>query len=341
MKMMPHFFWNIVYELIIFSKKLLYRYKRKEATKSSKVNRRITKVLVLASKAGIGNAIEATPLIQAIRMLWPTSDITFAPPSADIFNNWCVPDRIITKPHEIEGETFEHTFVAYIYEDIKPWRESVSLGRIHVLRNWQTKWFLKPEREYYLDLLKPFGYKTLPPPCYVSLKKPTIEPPDSKFRICIVPCGKSEDRWKHKRWPYYPELIHALRYRYPDAQVCVLGTKDDDIKVEFDGRGIIDFRSYTLRETAWLLKQSDWVIGNDCGPMHIADAVQAKGIVIFGPTCIIKNGPRNKIVPLSFNLPCQPCHNYGNLNKCNDPICMTNISVEMVMLLFASLKERG
>jgi ADP-heptose:LPS heptosyltransferase len=84
-------------------------------------------------------------------------------------------------------------------------------------------------------------------------------------------------------------------------------------------------RRLSLSETTWVLRHSYLAIGNDCGPMHIAAGVQTRLIILFGPSCEVKNGPLYKGVPLSVPVPCRPCQ-YGELLlSCNDPRCMNEL----------------
>ena len=95
---------------------------------------------------------------------------------------------------------------------------------------------------------------------------------------------------------------------------------------------VIDLRNrLTLSETAWVLRHSDLAIGNDCGTMHIADAVRTPPIVIFGPTCEVKNGPVNRSVLIRLDLPCAPCQYGEQLSTCDDPVCMNGISPDIVL----------
>ncbi len=70
-------------------------------------------VLVVLSTSGIGNAVEATPFIQALRMICPKADITILAPPSDLFDNWIIPDRIVTSPRQIKGSSYDHTFIPY------------------------------------------------------------------------------------------------------------------------------------------------------------------------------------------------------------------------------------
>lgn len=332
--MLPHSLWTIINDLSCRIKKKAYLFQLNKYYQRQCVRATFApNILVAAAAGGIGNAVEATGLVQAIRLRWPKCRLTFVTPYADLFENWCVTDRVIADPDMIRGEVFDHTFLAYVYEHEQFWRERCTLGQTHAPRIWQKKWYLKNEREYYVDMARRCGYKGPCPASYVRIKKPALGPPDAARRVCIAACGSKDALWRHKRWPYYSDLVRRLCETYPDVQICVVGTRDDELPVIQQGTAaFIDLRgAYSLSETAWLMRHADLVIGNDSGPMHIADAVQAKGIVIFGPTCLIKNGPRNKIFPVSLGRKCSPCQYAEALETCENPECMRDLTVEVIM----------
>lgn len=291
-------------------------------------------MLVVMDCGGIGNSVEGTPVVEGVRSLWPKAVITIVVPSGDLYEGWCVPDYVTRSAEDIKGRVFDHTFFPYcFFNNIPHWKQLCDLGRIHEPRVRFKKYFLKPEREYMVDMLRRLGYKGTAPPLYVSVKKPNFETGGCDFRICLVPGAKNEPKWRHKRWPYYGDLAEVILAKYPDSQICVIGTKDDPFPKEAlaDSR-VIDLRDrLSLSETAWVFKTAHLAVGNDCGPMHIAYAVQTPSIVIFGPTCQIKNAPLNKAVALSSDLPCSPCQYSDLLETCPDPCCMKEISPQLVM----------
>ncbi|MBE0535808.1 MAG: glycosyltransferase family 9 protein [Phycisphaerae bacterium] len=292
------------------------------------------KVLVVISGGGIGNAVEATPLVQGVRALWPKAVMTVVVPHGDLFENWCVPDHITDSQEDVRGASFDHSFFPYPFlSAISPWRQVCDLGVVHHPRVWLRQYFLKPERQYFMDMLKPLGGKGIMPPLYVSLKEPQRHLPEASMRVCIAPGGKNELRWRHKRWLLYGSLAGMIRQTYPHAQICIIGTEEDDFPAEQrDDPHIVDLRGkLTLAETAWILKKASLAVGNDCGPMHIACAVQTPAITIFGPTCAIKNAPWNKGVALITPAECGPCQYDARLETCSDPRCLNEITPQMVM----------
>lgn len=310
-------------------KRFIYLVKLRQFRKQLAVSLDTPKILVLMNE-GIGNAIEATPLVQAIRIFWPKSQISIYPPSGDLFDDWCMIDKVITSYEALRDESYDHTFICS--GCIPAENSSYELGQIHRVKCFLWKWFLKPEREYYLDMLRRLGYKYKTPPLYVSISKPKMEIPFSPLRICLVPAGKQDYNWRHKRWPYYSQLAGALLSKYNQAQICIIGGKDDEQKDDLAmSSRLIDLRGrLTFRESAWLLRHSQLAIGNDCGPMHIADAVHTPSLIIFGPTCELKNAPLYKAVPLYANVLCRPCQYSELLETCQNPRCMMDLTPEIV-----------
>lgn len=289
-------------------------------------------VLVLMN-TGIGNAVEATPLVQAIRMHWPRSFITVYDPGGDLFDDWCVPDEITCYPDPLAGRVFDHSFEIWSVNPPIPESDSYpDKGRVHRLPFTGT-YFLKPEREYNLDMIRKLGYRGPAPPLYVSMKRPAVGLPEGRPRLCLVPGSKTDFMWRHKRWPYFADLLSDLLQEYPEGHVGIIGGAGDRFDNPHpDDRRVVDLRGrLSLSQTAWVLRHSDLAIGNDCGPMHIADAVQTRSIILFGPSCELKNGPINKAVPLSVPVSCRPCQ-YGELlMTCEDPRCMNELSPDLVM----------
>ena len=288
---------------------------------------------------GIGNAVEATPLVQAIRIHWPKAHITLYTPGGDLFEDWNVPDEVTSFPDPLSGRTFDHTFEIWSVDPPIPDSDNYpDKGIVHPLPFTGTYW-LKPEREYNLDMIRALGYRGPAPPLYVSMKRPQIEIPDGQPFIGLVPGSKNDFMWRHKRWPYFTDLSTRLMDEYPEALIAVIGGPDDRFDPpQPDNRRLLDLRGkLSLRETAWVLRRAVLTIGNDCGPMHIADAVQTHALILFGPSCELKNGPRYKAEPLSVPVSCRPCQYDDLLLTCDNPRCMNDLTVDLVIDRIQSL----
>lgn len=157
-----------------------------------------------------------------------------------------------------------------------------------------------------------------------------------KEYIVIVPSA----RWQTKRWPpeYFGLLISKIHIP------CVITGSKADIKIAQDvmntskGKGINLCNKTDLQELITLIKGAKAIVSNDSGPMHIGAALGTPLIALFGPTDPMRTGPygwseihskqRNKnIKVIQAGLPCSPCFK----KRCKEPLCMSKISVEMVL----------
>jgi len=314
--------------------RIVYLHRLRKLAKSATWISTNHKVLVAANNGGIGDAVEATPLVQAIRIFWPKSNITFLTLEGDLFDGWCVPDRIIKSAEDLKGHSFNHSFFPHSGSLTLPqWVSSYSLGKVHTIKPSVNKWYLKNCREYNMDTVRAMGYKGPAPLAYVSLKKPQQSIPAGDLLVCLVPGSKTTHRWRYKQWPYFAQLARQILDKYPQAGIAIIGTAEDKIDGNMlTGNRVTDLRSrLSLSETAWVLKNSTVVVGNDCGPMHIADAVGTPAVVIFGPSSELKNSPRHKSVYISAELECRPCEFDSTIESCRDPKCMTMITADLVM----------
>ena len=87
---------------------------------------------------------------------------------------------------------------------------------------------------------------------------------------------------------------------------------------------------------AALLRRAELVLGADSGPLHLAAAVGAPTVRLFGPTDPGLYGPwgvEGEHCVVRIQLPCSPC---GNLveppcGAATMPYCMLGITVEQVL----------
>ncbi|MBK8149029.1 MAG: lipopolysaccharide heptosyltransferase II [Acidobacteria bacterium] len=148
----------------------------------------------------------------------------------------------------------------------------------------------------------------------------------------LIAFGAGSTNSNAKRWPAtsYARLNDLLKTRL-DAEVILLGTRDEvDVAAEVAGlsdrRPLILSGETGLAEAAAILSVCDLVVSNDMGLAHLAPAVGAKTLVIFGPTNDRTTRPiGSEIIRKPFD--CAPCM----LRECPiDHRCMTSITPEEV-----------
>lgn len=146
--------------------------------------------------------------------------------------------------------------------------------------------------EKYVEPLKPFGveFDKSGPELFLSKQSELsalskISLPLSQL-VGIIPSAQ----WQGKRWPkeYFRELLIRLVENTHDHYI-VFGGKEDHF-CSFIADGLPQNRvfnaqgKFSIAESAQVLKRCKFVIANDTGLMHVADAVRVPSVLILGPT---------------------------------------------------------
>ena len=94
----------------------------------------------------------------------------------------------------------------------------------------------------------------------------------------------SSNKLKHKRWPYYSQLINLLKKEYPNYEIVIApGPSEIDNAKQLNAKVILDgMRATNFSQLAKVIKESAYVISNDTGPAHMAAHLGCKGLVLFG-----------------------------------------------------------
>ena len=114
----------------------------------------------------------------------------------------------------------------------------------------------------------------------------------------------------------------------------------EEIKGMMKAKPVITAGKTTLKELGALFMRSDLVMANDTGPMHLAVAMKAKTIALFGPTSPAITGPYGESCykVISKNDSCDiPCYDF----TCTDNRCMRTIEVEDVLEEAVRMLEEG
>ena len=194
--------------------------------------------------------------------------------------------------------------------------------------------------ERYLDIAKYLGAKDVLPACALSIEQEqekinrrmqAVKSPGR--RLVIMNPGA---RWTTKLWPEknFAELADRL-IQEKNVTVIFSGGPEDRRMIErilslMKHGGIENWAGQTtLKELAALASASDLFITTDTGSMHLAAAVGAKVLALFGPTAPWRTGPygpSNTVVRSGID--CSPCFQ----RTCEKNVqCMAGITVEDVM----------
>ncbi len=105
--------------------------------------------------------------------------------------------------------------------------------------------------------------------------------PEKKY-IYISP--SSSAKLKHKRWPYYKELVNLIKKQFPSYLLVTAPGRNEIESCRQIGLDIIldNEKPTNLLQLAKIIKNSHYVISNDTGPAHMAAHLGCNGVVLFG-----------------------------------------------------------
>ena len=194
------------------------------------------------------------------------------------------------------------------------------------------------EIENYRNILRAVGIHPIGLlPTFESEKHDVVENvPYAVFHL--YPSGSMENqrKWMESSWV---ELGVRLYHVY-GVQILLSGTRMEAEDAEHTAH---HFRQvgvpvkniagrYSLDDMIAILAKARLVVSVNTGIMHLAAAVGAPLVALHGATSDLRWGPLgNTAVVVKSGEPCQPCISLGFESNCDNPVCMQNITVDMVM----------
>ncbi len=159
---------------------------------------------------------------------------------------------------------------------------------------------------------------------------------EGKLVVGVHP-GSGVHQAGFKRWPKerFSQLADRLINDW-DASVILFGGAEEtqlaeDINGMMRSSPLILTGQTTLSETAALIEKCSLFISNDSGLLHVATAVNAPVIGIFGPTDPGRTGPYlDSSAVLRKDMTCSPCY-AGKPVRCDHSECLDSITVNDVI----------
>lgn len=289
------------------------------------------KTLLVHLASGIGNLVFATPLLAALDGLGYTVELLLHadyPQAADLFRGWSAVSAVHARRFPA-GRAYDRLVPA-----VPPfyWSRLGAMyrGRRDALSRPADALFYRDEQAWYLAFAHALGWPADCHPVYRLPVSPSEAHGITSSTLVIAP-GCKTGEMAAKRWPHFA----ALAERFED--VAVVGTEADladaaGRRIHLPGhvRSLVD--RLTLRETAEALAAAGVVVANDSGLGHVAGAVGAQTVLLFGPTSerVLGRFPSNVTV-LRAGLPCEPCWTTARLRACAGRIdCLRELPVERV-----------
>ena len=153
-----------------------------------------------------------------------------------------------------------------------------------------------------------------------------------QYAIMVPSAGKEANRWPAERYG-------KLASRLPIPSVMIGGKADSDVVQTAagfsEGKAINLVGRTSLKDVLPIIKNAQFMVTNDTGPMHLAAAFNTPVFAIFGPANPIRTGPYGKIhTIIQEELECSPCYRW---KPCENWQCMERITVDK---MFAVIKGK-
>jgi ADP-heptose:LPS heptosyltransferase len=104
--------------------------------------------------------------------------------------------------------------------------------------------------------------------------------PSSRVLVLHPGSGGKRKRWEPEG---FMRVCHWWRQHRRGKVLILLGPAEEEEKEQWRQMGEVE-NSLSLLQVAALLSRADVYLGNDSGVSHLAGAVGARGVVLFGPT---------------------------------------------------------
>ncbi|MGZ3692025.1 MAG: glycosyltransferase family 9 protein [Pseudobdellovibrio sp.] len=288
------------------------------------------KILMIMSRAKLGDFLLLTPHLQALKLIYPNLFVQMPPMLAELYDECGL---FNASESNLNGE-FKHTInLSYpLLQDFelpksqigleaeffrKPQHVFISYGEalqkiFPAYRNFSLKPQAFMERDFHFDVLNKYNLK--------------------QFRYFTIHSGSDyvPKNWAPKN---FEKTVLALLRKNPHLQcISFVGPRDEELFTEITPPPNFRILKISLREVAHVLSGSLFHIDNDSGVHHLAGVLNVPSISVFGPT-----GPGTWASAAQMNFihwggACCAEHCGGARSaECKEKICLNSVKPESVV----------
>ena len=295
----------------------------------------MTDVLVM-SFSHIGDAVLSTCVVEPLRELYAPSRITFlaGPTPAALLEDEPGIDEVIAHSRESQGGFLGRSGLVRelrrrrfdVVVDLKDALYSRFIGASRIRLRERGR---RHAVDRYLGAIRAAGAS-------VDHARPTLTPSAEEAQAASEWLdGAGGPRvtmhlgggWHYKLWPpeRFATVADRLATEHGAAVALLAGPDDGDRVAAFSEAAEMahPVARMSLREMTAVIAACDLHIGNDTGPMHIADAVGTPVVALFEPTDDVRSGPygdEHTVLRSGIDRGCNPCHP-GQAGVCGVGYC--------------------
>jgi ADP-heptose:LPS heptosyltransferase len=315
------------------------------------------KVFAICKFKGLGSIIQATPLIQTIRVNYPEAKIIFVTTESNRMLVQAYPeiDEVITLNDSSTGKlvfgfipfvwsllrsNIDNYFDLEIYSNFSSLVTTLSMAtnrfgyylrsshyRLGIYTHMMFYNIDSPIFQTYLQLIRAFPIQKE----ITNLKAPEFKKSNwlETFNLTenqyIVINPNASDLRLERRWgsENFITLIPQISKQFSELKVVLIGAPAEanyvkELVAKLPSGNVIDTAGKTsLTGLFEIIKNSKLVITNDSGPMHIAFAFQKMTIGLFGPCSPEQYGFHEFAIPVYKKIYCSPCVHEFDISPCN------------------------
>lgn len=203
----------------------------------------------------------------------------------------------------------------------------------------------------YLQIATSLGFDVKPTPLPAPLvRQEEVAAIKARYRqpyiapILIVLNPNSSDLLYERRWPIenFAQVVIDICKKYQDVCFVVSGAPNErdyaktllhQLDEHTTSRVFLSAGDLSFGEFLALIKEADFLLTNDSGPMHLAFSFETPTLSLWGPVDRKHYGPlKNDIHDfVETNVFCSPCVHQTNPPPCRgDNICMKHMQVDAV-----------
>ncbi|MCB9363894.1 MAG: glycosyltransferase family 9 protein [Flavobacteriales bacterium] len=331
------------------------------------------KTIVICKFKGMGSIIQATPMINAIRVQHPNAEIIFVSTKTNetvlkkitwINTIVTVDDSSLLKfiLSNIKSLLFLIRKRPEVYFDLEIYSDYSTLFTLFSLSTNRIGFYLRsssfrmgiythmmffnprvPISEVYLQLARLIVSNTKDNSLYPLVNEGISRTHNYSNYIVINPNASDlriERRWdKHN----FVALIELILKEFTDKTIVIIGSSSEkkyseEIKTMINNPRVINTAGKTsIDELIGIIKNAKLMVTNDTGPMHIAFCTNTPIICLFGPCSPEQYGMNNNAHIIYKKVYCSPCVHDFEIAPCKgNNTCMQLISTSEV---FEKVKE--
>ncbi|GHS88162.1 hypothetical protein FACS189487_05790 [Campylobacterota bacterium] len=260
-----------------------------------------------------------THIVRELRLRYPKIRITVATKYEALFRNNPNVFKIVSAKSRFLATRFDSVRFANREREIERERESKERSR-HFLHIFLGLIGIEP----------PYN----PPKLELFLQEAEIAAVRSKVParfIVIQPNSRADYIDDRRNWGF--ERFQELVCLMGDMQFVQIGVAEDRLL-----EGVVDMRGLPILGSAAVCKLASAGVFNDCGLMHLANAVDTRSVIIWSGATDPQQWGYAENINLRCAVECSPCNTYAT--RCpNDMKCMKPITPQMVAEALKSIQR--